>query len=292
MMFPTFRFAALCSLSCTLGTLGLAAGPLHAAPPYAGPTDTSHPIDPAIASDSDAFVEWADGIDESRTDFAPEGSTSIDESGGFNSLGELTQDLIDTGEEPGFLTVTFPTGIRNGEGADFAVFENAQGLFGGENELFVELAYVEVSTDGESFARFPSIYLNEEDSFSGTRSFAEYDVTNIFNLAGKHQAGFGTPFNLDDLLDDPLVTSGAIDLDNIQFVKLVDIPGSGDFVDSEGNPIYDAWPTVGTGGFDFRLAEGKGIGVLNVVPEPASLVLFAAGLSLVAGRGGRRRRTG
>ncbi|MFW6336027.1 MAG: PEP-CTERM sorting domain-containing protein [Phycisphaeraceae bacterium] len=288
MIFPMFRFATFCSLTCTLG---LAVGSLHAAAPYSGPTDTTHPIDPAIASDSGVFVEWADAIDETRTDFAPEGSTSIDESGGFNSLGELTQDLIDAGEQPGFLTVTFPTGIRNGEDADFAVFENAQGLFGGENDLFVELAYVEVSTDGESFARFPSIYLNEEDSFSGTRAFAEYDVTNIFNLAGKHRSGFGTPFDLDDLLDDPLVTSGEIDLDNIQFVKLVDIPGSGDFVDSEGNPIYDAWPTVGTGGFDFRLSEGQSVGVLNAVPEPASLVLFAAGLSLVAGRRGRGGRS-
>lgn len=290
MIFPTFRFTkfgspTLFSLTCTLG---LAAGSLNAAGPYSGPTDTTHPTDPAIASSSGAFVEWADDIDESRTDFAPEGSTSIDESGLFNSLGELTQDLIDAGEEPGFLTVTFPTGIRNGEGADFAVFENAQGLFGGENELFVELAYVEVSTDGESFVRFPSIYLNEEDSFSGVRAFAEYDVTNILNLAGKHASGFGTPFNLDDLLDDPLVGSGEIDLDNIQFVKLVDIPGSGDFVDSEGNSIYDAWPTVGTGGFDFRLSEGQSVGVLNAVPEPGTLVLFAAGLSMVLGRPRRR----
>ena len=252
--------------------------------PYSGPTDTANAIDPAIASGSPLFQEWADAIDASRTAFAPEGSTVIDETGGFNSLGDLTQAQIDNGDPVGFLTVTFPNGVRNGSGADFAVFENGFG-FGSPNGLFAELAYVEVSSNGQDFARFPSISTNVAPVV-GSNPFAGYDTSNIFNLAGKHAGGFGTPFDLDDLLTDPLVTSGDVDLDDIQYVRLVDIPGSGDFLDSQGNPILDNWHTTGTGGFDFRLGEGLGVGVINVVPEPTSMLLLAGGLGFLA----RRRR--
>ena len=248
---------------------------------YSGPTDTSNAIDPAVPADSPRFVEWADAIDASRTRFAPRGSTAIDPAG-FNSLGDLTAAEIDAGVEPGRLTVTFPTGVADGGGADFAVFENGI-VFPSEPFLFAELAYVEVSTDGQTFARFPSVSTNT--TFAGTfgQSFGGFDATNIHNLAGKHAAGFGTPFDLADLAADPLVVAGAIDLNDVQYVRLVDIPGSGDFVDSLGNPILDVWLSEGTGGFDFRLRPGQGVGVLNaVVPEPSGMfaVVAAAGLFL------------
>jgi hypothetical protein len=76
------------------------------------------------------------------------------------------------------------------------------------------------------------------------------------------------------------VLSGDIDLSNIQFVRLVDIPGNGAFTDSLGNPIYDNWLTSGTGGFDFRLPPGQGVGVTHNVPEPATAALIL--LSLLA----------
>jgi hypothetical protein len=111
-------------------------------------------------------------------------------------------------------------------------------------------------------------------------------VTNVNNLAGKHAGGFGTPFDLDALLTDPLVLSGSVRLNNIQYVKLVDIPGNGDFEDSLGNGILDNWLTMGTGGYDFRLAIGQGVGVINAVPEPASIgtIAFAIGLGIVRRR--------
>lgn len=272
-MLRTYVFAMLLALSATALNAGI----------YSGPTETSHPIDPAIPSNSPLFTEWADEIDASRTYFAPRGATTISPTG-FNSLGDLDADQIAAGDSPGYLTVTFPTGIRNGAGPDFAVFENGF-AYGSPNGLFAELAYVEVSSNGVDFARFPSISTNVAPVM-GSGAFAGFDMSNVYNLAGKHAGGYGTPFNLDDLLTDPLVVGGAVNLANIQYVKLVDIPGNGSYLDSQGNPILDNWLTTGTGGFDFRLPVGQGVGVINAVPEPASLAL-AGVASLLAWR--RRR---
>ncbi|MEM6458579.1 MAG: PEP-CTERM sorting domain-containing protein [Planctomycetota bacterium] len=262
---------------------------------YSGPTDTANAIDGAIPSGSGSFVEWADAIDASRTAFAPRGSTTIDETGGFNSLGDLDETEIANGDSPGFLTVTFPTGIRNGSGADFAVFESGF-VFGttpeGGDGLFAEFAFVEVSSNGTDFARFASISTNTAALPGGFGSaFSGFDVTSVFNLAGKHASGFGTPFDLDDLLGDPAVVAGDVDVDDIQFVRLVDIPGNGSFVDSLGNPILDNWLTTGTGGFDFRLPVGQGVGVINAVPEPAAAIVLVAANLLSTTRRRVRSRT-
>ncbi|MEM8732932.1 MAG: PEP-CTERM sorting domain-containing protein [Planctomycetota bacterium] len=268
--------------------------PLCQAGIYSGPTDTDNAIDGAIAFDDARFIEWADMIDEARTTFAPRGSSAIDQNGGVNSLGDLDASEIAAGLSPGFLTVTFPTGIGNGDGADFAVFENG-GAFFSEPFRFAELAYVEVSTDGIDFARFPSISTNEESDLDVGfgRGFAGVDVTNVFNLAGKHENGFGTPFDLGDLSSDPLVANGSLDLANVQYLRLVDIPGNGDFVDSQGNGILDPWLTSGSGGFDFRLGQGVGVGVFNTaVPEPGGFALLAAvGGSLLFNRRSRGHLT-
>lgn len=263
---------------------------------YSGPIEVGHAIDPAIAADDTRLIEWANYIDPTGTRFAPEGSSTISQDGGFNSLGELNTAEIAAGVSPGYLTVTFPTGISDGDGHDFAVFEN--GFRYGTNEngilgLFAELAYVDISTNGTDFARFPAVSQNLA-LLAGSGVRAGFDVTNVHNLAGKHAAGFGTPFDLSDVLSDPLVESGRLDLANIQYVRLVDIPGSGDFLDSQGNPIIDNWPTMGSGGFDFRLGEGLGIGVLNValVPEPSGYVLAAIGLTFLCGHRSREKADG
>jgi hypothetical protein len=245
---------------------------------YSGPTNTTNSIDPAIPSASSRFVEWANAIDASRTYFAPRGSTSIS-STGYNCLGDLDATQIANGDSPGYLTVTFPHGICNRDGADFAVFENGF-AYGSPNGLFMELAYVEVSSNGADFIRFPSIYTNTAP-VQGSGSFAGFDTTNIYNLAGKHAEGYGTPFDLTDLISEPGVVGGAVDLNNIQYVKLVDIPGNGSFFDSQDHPILDNWLTTGSGGFDFRLPAGKGVGVVHAVPEPSSLAML--GLTAVAG---------
>lgn len=175
---------------------------------YSGPSDTAHAIDAAIPSNSPLFTEWANAIDASRTHFAPRGSTTTTASG-VNSLGDLDAAQIASGESPGYLTVTFPRGVRNGVGPDFAVFENGF-AFGTPNGLFAEFAYVEVSSDGTNFARFPSISTNTAP-VQGGGAFSGFDVSNVFNLAGKHASGFGTPFDLAQLLSDALVLGGQVD---------------------------------------------------------------------------------
>lgn len=256
---------------------------------FSGPTQTDHAIDPAIPANDSRFVQWADGIDLAGTRLAPRGSSEIRSDGGIVSLGDLSGEEIAAGELPGQVTVTFPTGIRNGTGADFAVFENGF-VFPGEPYLFMELAYVEVSTNGHDFARFPSLSLNKTFEGPFGQSFGGFDSRNVFNLAGKHANGFGTPFDLRDLATNPLVTGGIVDLDDVRYVRLVDIPGSGDFLDSQGNPILDAWLTEGgSGGFDFRLGPGVGVGVIHAtaVPEPGMLAFLALG-TVGLGIAGRR----
>jgi len=277
-LWPTATIVWLCTASGSPAMAGI----------YSGPTDTGHAIDPAIPSNSPLFVEWANAILPlgSGTYFAARGSTSISLTG-YNSLGDLDATQIANGDSPGYITVTFPTGIRNGPGHDFAVFENGF-TYGSPNGLFAELAYVEVSSNGTDFVRFDSISTNTAP-VAGSGAFAGYDMSNVYNLAGKHASGYGTPFDLAELAHKPLVLSGHVDLDNIQYVRLRDIPGNGSFLDSLGHPILDNWLTTGTGGFDFRLPVGQGVGVIHAVPEPVSLTLLGVGGGfLVRRRKGRR----
>ncbi|WP_413160630.1 hypothetical protein ACL6C3_19160 [Capilliphycus salinus ALCB114379] len=198
---------------------------------------------------------------------------------GIASLGELTAEQIAAGVSPGQITLTFDKPIVNKAGADFAVFENGIG-FAETGNLFAELAYVEVSSNGTDFLRFPSISLTQNP----LEPFGQLDATQVYNLAGKHvnngvvisdeefvQSSWGTPFDLDVLTDSLATFSGEIDLNNINYVRIVDIPGNGAFLDSQGNPIYDPWqtPIPGSGGFDL-----EAIGVIHAaaIPEPSSIL--------------------
>lgn len=150
----------------------------------------------------------------------------------------------------GTATLTFARPIANGEGFDFAVYENSF------NDSFLELAFVEVSTDGETFVRFPATSLTQTDVQIG--GYGSVDPTFINNLAGKYRVGYGTPFDLEELRD-----STGIDINNINYVRLVDVVGSIDpalgTFDAFGHIINDPFPTTGaSAGFDL-----DGVAVLN-----------------------------
>ena len=160
-----------------------------------------------------------------------------------------TMDVVSLGDG-GSATLTFERPIKNGEGFDFAVFENSF------NDSFLELAVVEVSSDGETFVRFPATSLTQTDvQIGGTGSV---DPTFINNLAGKYRVGYGTPFDLDELRD-----STGIDINNITHVRIIDVVGSIDPAlgtrDAFGHMINDPFPTNSySAGFDL-----DGVAVLN-----------------------------
>jgi len=127
-------------------------------------------------------------------------------------------------------------------GADFAIFENSF------SDSYLELAFVEVSSDGQRFVRFPAISLSPVITQTG--SFGSTDPGNIYNLAGKYRANYGQPFDLANLQD-----STAVNIQAITHIRLVDAIGSIDSAyasyDSAGNIINDPYPTAfASGGFD------------------------------------------
>ena len=166
-----------------------------------------------------------------------------------------TMDVVSLGDG-GSATLTFEKPIANGDGYDFAVFENSF------NDYFLELAFVEVSSDGERFVRFPATSLTQ----TARQITSSVDPTYINNLAGKYRVGYGTPFDLNELRD-----SAGLDINNITHVRVIDVVGSIDpelgTHDAFGHIINDPFPTITySAGFDL-----DGIAVLNQKTERIEL---------------------
>jgi hypothetical protein len=190
-------------------------------------------------------------------------------------------DVVSLGDG-GSITLTFPIPIYNSRGPDIAVFEN--GFKAGTSDfLFAELARVAVSSDGINFVEFPPVSLTPADvADDQLSSFDTIDSSDVRNLAGKQPVGFGTPFDLAELLPHPL-----LDPARIRFVRITDVVGritpTGSYLpslDSLGYPINDPYPTpFNTGGFDL-----DAVAVLNgflVIPEPAAMVGLVASFALL-----------
>lgn len=172
-------------------------------------------------------------------------------SGSANSaLGPAADGAVLSLGDGGSAILNFSYPIKNGTGADFAVFENAF------SDSFLELAFVEVSSDGIHFVRFPAT--SNTDTSTQVNTFGSVDATQIHNLAGKYRYGYGTPFDLEDLKD-----SANIDLNAITHIRILDAIGSIDSAyaqrDHLGQIINDPFPTpFAEGGFDL-----DAVGVLH-----------------------------
>ena len=209
----------------------------------------------AIKADSNIIVAWATACSVVRgpVDITnPNGPVVFfgNESMAVGPATNSTTNAVSLGDG-GTATVTFALPIANGEGPDFAVFENSF------NDYFLELGFVEVSSDGEHFVRFPATSLTPTD----VQVVSSVDPTYINNLAGKYRVGYGTPFDLEELRD-----SAGLDLNNITHVRIVDVVGIIDpqyaTYDAFGHIVNDPWPTndtvYGSGGFDLT-----GVAVIN-----------------------------
>jgi hypothetical protein len=197
----------------------------------------------AIPADSSMFVEWAIDCITTRglQDIAVPGGLFSSAGTNNNAIGTADGSVVCLGDR-GNAILTFDNPIANGSGFDFAVFEN------GFSDGFLELAFVEVSSDGVHFFRFPSH--SETQSDKQVDGFGNLDCRYLNNLAGKYRVNFGTPFDLSDLLDDVLLNKN-----RITHIKIIDVVGSIDSTyasyDSFGNSINDPYPTpFPSSGFD------------------------------------------
>jgi|GEM_PF-1492532 len=229
----------------------------------------------AVPATSPEIIGWATGYEsyqpglEVDTTFrTPQKALGLPGNSNGNNEG-IAFDIVSLGRG-GSIVMTFNPPIVDGAGFDFSVFENSF------SNTFLELAKVAVSSDGVNFVQFPA-FSTVAAPISG---FGATDASDLEQLAGKYRGGYGTPFNLSQLAGNPL-----IDVNNIGYVKLIDVVGDGSSVndislqgvaDWIGMPvsqlpsfvvsainaapaaIYDPYPTISSAGFDL-----DALGVMN-----------------------------
>ncbi len=191
----------------------------------------------AIAWDSSAIVGWAtNSITEPGYMDISQPSLGLAATGdSLSACGAPGQNGVFSLGDGGSLTLTFDHPIINEQGYDFALFENSF------MDTFLEFGFVEVSSNGERYVRFPSVCLT--DSSIQLDAFGLSNPEKIHNLAGKYRAMFGTPFDLQDIAD-----SAGVDLMNINYVRVRDVIGcisqpQWTSRDAQGRVINDPWPT-------------------------------------------------
>ena len=228
--------------------------------PYADVVGTATTT--AVAKDDAAIVAWATTV-ASYTAGTNVDPVWQDATKGLGAAEGTSFNIVCLGRG-GEITLEFQQPIIDGTGADFAVFENSF------SNQFLELAWVEVSSDGIHFLRFP----NFSQTPSPVGGFGTIDAKKIHGFAGKYRAGYGTPFDLAEiraahaasLLDSSLFPSSysadllanfdEVDFDNIRYIRLIDVVGDGSqysalrFTENQGSIIYDPYPTTGSAGFD------------------------------------------
>ena len=224
-------------------------------PPAAGQVGST-----AIYADSLVFVNWAKQCNVQRGYYDILNFRDSLVTNGINedALGKADAIPVSLGDS-GVAVLSFYPPITNEPGPDFAVFENS---FDG---LFLELAFVEVSSDSIHWYRFDAISLTQQNT--QVPGFGNLDPTKINNLAGKYRAFYGTPFDLEELSGKPF-----LNVDSVSYLKIIDVVGTilSPFVsyDSEGNIVNDPYPTpFFTGGFDL-----DAVGVIHERPQSVSIL--------------------
>ena len=242
----------------------------------------------AIPASSEEFIGWAThctiqrgymDIANPSLGYASAGDSSL-------ATGPADNSIVSLGDS-GTAVLTFAAPIYNGPGADFAVFENGFINTANPAQAFLELGFVEVSSDGVNYFRFPATSLTQTNTQIGNGDYI--DASGLNNLAGKYIGMYGTPFDLQEL-------SGiaGLDINSITHVRIVDVVGSisgHSSHDSAGRVINDPYPTpFASCGFDLdavgaihqvataanNLADNI---TVNVYPNPADdkIMVFVKG---------------
>ena len=255
-------------LAATWSSTALA-GPFAPAAGQAGST--------AVARTDSQIKAWASGF-SNYVQGADLDAAFADASKALGPAEGTNFDAVSLGNG-GRITLSFSGTLFNGAGYDFAIFENSF------SDSFLELAFVEVSSDGANFFRFPHFSFTP----AAVGAFGAIDPTNIEGYAGKYRMGFGTPFDLDVLKNAP-----GLNVNAVSHVRLVDVLGNGSEFDNypAGAPfngphaIFDPFRTVGSAGFDL-----DGIGARHFTAAPPAPVPLpgALGLFALAGAGLLRR---
>jgi len=236
--------------------------------PYAPAADEEGTT--AVYKDDPAFGSWASWYEN----YLPGDAVDMGWQTPLKALGMATGSIYDICSlgRGGSITLTFDSSIPNRDGWDFAVFENAV------TDTFLELAYVEVSSDNTNFVRF--------DCYSLTpllvNAYGSVDPTNIDGFGGKYKIGYGTPFDLEALSGKTEVTGGDVDINSITHIRIVDVIGDGNEYDDAdpAHPIFDPFPTTGSAGFDL-----DAVGVITsdpTVPWPLQEGSTASGGCFIA----------
>lgn len=232
-------------------------------PPPAGQEGST-----AIHADSSVFIDWASACTVDR------GYLNIMEpESGFVSFGEEADatgnpdNIVLSLGDAGSAVLTFGIPLADGPGFDFAVFENSF------SDDYLELAFVEVSSNGLDFQRFDAVSLTQTEV--QVDAFGTLETGKINNLAGKYQMFYGTPFDLAELAGTP-----GLDIMHITHVRVTDVIGCIQdqfaFYDSQGNKINDPWPTpFPSGGFDL-----DAVGVIHNTSNAGIGVGFAGGFMI------------
>lgn len=198
----------------------------------------------ALYKDSSIFIHWAKSCTLRRgwrhIGYKDSGYVSVGDSN--SATGKAGENGVVSLGDSGEIICRFEAPVVNGSGWDFAVFENTF------DDRYLELAFVEVSSDGRRFFRFPCHSLT--DTVLQTGPFGYTEPEHINHLAGKYRAQYGTPFDLDALPD-----YKDLNKNSITHIKILDVVGSlipqYATKDSAGRTINDPWPTpFSSGGFD------------------------------------------
>ncbi len=252
--------SAIIALLITLGLQAQSQGPFA---PGVGSPGTK-----AIHKDSSIVLGWADSVIVHRgyLDIAQPGLGLVSHGQASNAYYYADGQVISLGDS-GMATYVLTQPLTDHSGPELAIFENSF------SDDFLELAFVEVSKDGQQFYRFPTISL--VDTVVQTGAFGSTDPTQIQNLAGKYRADYGQPFDLKDVPE----------LDSVNYIRIIDAIGSIDpnyaSRDSQGNIINDPYPSnFPSGGFDLDAlaflhpsglsVESNQLAKIQAYPNPAA----------------------